>query len=151
MTWSLAQKTVGPSPGFPLDILGDGTNFAELASVWDPNSGNWAKVGATDGRLATSQAPAVPVVVAGAQYALAVVASPTVGTLTIPGGATHAYINVDPSAAQNWRFTYDGTSPTTLIGHAFAPGDGDWFTDLSALKYTGEGGASIIHVSYFHF
>ena len=109
----------------------------------DTGSSHWQQV---------DVGPAIATVVAGSQHPLSCgTGSPT--TLTVPSGATHAWISVDTGgAATGVRFTFDGTTPTGANGHFLAAGDSLTFVDnLSALKFLGITGSAAIQVSYFRF
>lgn len=109
----------------------------------DSGAGHWQQV---------DVGPAVATVVAGSQHALSVgTGSPT--TLTVPSGATHAWLSVDSGgAATGIRFTFDGTTPTASVGHFLAAGDALTLVDnLSVLKLLGITGTATIQVSYFKF
>jgi len=97
-------------------------------------------------------APAPSTVVAGSQHALSCGTGAAV-TLTVPSGATHAWVSVDTgSAATGVRLTFDGTTPTASAGHFLAAGDALTFVDnLSALKFIGVSGTAQLQVSYFRF
>jgi hypothetical protein len=94
-------------------------------------------------------APAVVSPVSGGQYALSVgSASPT--SLTVPSGATHAWISVDPSA-NTIRWTRDGTSPTASVGHALQAGDAVEIDNLSNYRMISTTGSSTVQVSYHRY
>jgi hypothetical protein len=80
---------------------------------------------------------------------------PTTGStsLTVPSGATHAWISVDGGGtATGVRFTFDGTVPTGSAGHFLYAGDALTFVDnLSVLKFVAITGTATIQVSYFRF
>jgi hypothetical protein len=94
-------------------------------------------------------APMVVSPVSGGQYALSVgSASPT--SLTVPSGATHAWISVDPSA-NTIRWTRDGTSPTASVGHALQAGDAVEIDNLSNFRMISTTGSSTAQVSYHRY
>lgn len=94
-------------------------------------------------------APAVPAAVSGGQYALSVgSSSPT--SLTVPSGATHAVVSVDPSA-NTVRWTRDGTSPTASVGHALVAGDYLEIDNLSNFRVISTTGTSTLQVSYHRY
>lgn len=105
-------------------------------------SGHWQQV---------DVAPAPATVVAGMQTLS--VTTGAVVTLTVPPGATHAWISVDSGgAATGIRFTFDGSTPTASVGHLLATGDALTFVDnLSGLKMLGVSGTATVQVSYFRF
>lgn len=98
---------------------------------------------------AADVAPMVLAAVSGGQYALSVSAS-TVRTLTVPSGATHAWISVDPSA-NTIRWTRDGTAPTASVGHALVAGEAIEVDNLSNFKAISTTGTSTIQVSYHRY
>jgi hypothetical protein len=93
--------------------------------------------------------PAVPAAVSGGQYALSVgSSSPT--SLTVPSGATHAVVSIDV-AANTVRWTRDGTSPTSTVGHALIAGDYLEIDNLSNFRVISITGTSTIQVSYHRY
>jgi len=118
-------------------------NTTTIATRDAGGGGHWQQV---------DVAPAPAVAVAGGQFALSVLTS-AVKTLTVPSGATHAWISVDTGgAATGVRFTFDGTNPTASVGHFLATGQALTFVDnLAALKLIAITGTATIQVSYFKF
>lgn len=94
-------------------------------------------------------APMVPAPISGGQYALSV-GSSTPTTLTVPSGATHAVISVDPSA-NTIRWTRDGTAPTATVGHALQAGDAIEADNISSLKMISTTSTSTVQVSYHKY
>ena len=94
-------------------------------------------------------APAVPAAISGGQYALSV-SSSTPTSLTVPSGATHAIVSVDVGA-NNVRWTRDGTSPTTTVGHQLQAGDYLEIDNLSNFKMCASSGTSTVQVSYHRY
>lgn len=86
-----------------------------------------------------------PYVSAGAsQFALAVT---TNTTLTVPANATIAQISVETASV---RYTDDGTSASTTIGHVLQAGDSfPCSGPLAALKFTAVSGSPTLNVSYY--
>lgn len=94
-------------------------------------------------------APAVLSAVSGGQYALSVgPSSPT--SLTVPGTATHAIVSVDVGAS-TIRWTRDGTSPTTSVGHSLQAGEYLEIDNLSNFKMCSTSGTSTVQVSYHRY
>lgn len=94
-------------------------------------------------------APAVLTAVTGGQYALSVgPSSPT--TLTVPAGATHAWVSVDIGAS-TVRWTRDGQAPSTSVGHQLAAGDSMEIDNLSNFRAISTSGTSTIQVSYHKY
>lgn len=124
--------------------------YYDEAAVIDPVSGNLQVVDVR-GRASVAASDGVEVSVGGAQYNLAVTTA-TVVTLTVPAGATHAWIYVDPNSTGRLRITRDGsTTPSAAVGAGMEGGDERIFTNLSNLKLIADGGAVTIHVSYHHY
>ncbi len=94
-------------------------------------------------------APALASPVSGGQYALSVTTT-TVKTLTVPATATHAWISCDP-ASPTVRWTRDGTSPTTSVGHALIGGDSIEMDNVTSLRFISTTGTATIQVSYHRY
>lgn len=93
--------------------------------------------------------PAVLSAVSGGQYALSVgSSSPT--TLTVPSGATHAWVSVD-TASNTIRWTRDGTSPTATVGHELAALDSMEIDNVSNFKMISKSGTATVQVSYHRY
>ena len=86
--------------------------------------------------------------VAGGQYAVSV--GTTAVSLTVPATATHALVSVDVGA-NTIRWTRDGTSPTTAVGHALQAGDMIEVENLSNFKMISTTGTSTVQVSYHRY
>lgn len=94
-------------------------------------------------------APAVASPISGGQYALSVgSASPT--TLTVPSGATHAWIS-NNIGSQTIRWTRDGTSPTATLGHHLAAGDALEIDNLTNFRMISTTGIATVQVSYHRY
>ena len=93
--------------------------------------------------------PMVPTSVSGGQYAFAVTTT-VVRQLTVPSGATHAWISVDPSGGAV-RWTRDGTVPTSANGHYLAAGDAVEMDNLSNFRCIASGSAATLQISYHQY
>jgi len=94
-------------------------------------------------------APWVPTPIAGGQYALSVSTS-SASALTVPGGATHAFISVDTTGG-NIRWTRDGTTPTSAVGHLVQAGDALEIDNLSAFRMIAISTTGTVQVSYHKY
>lgn len=94
-------------------------------------------------------APCAASAVSGGQYALSVGTGAAV-TLTVPGTATHCWVSVD-TGGNAIRWTRDGTTPTSTVGHYLPAGDSIELDNLSSLKFLGIGGTATIQVSYHRY
>jgi len=108
----------------------------------DSGSGQWQQV---------DVGPAVATAVTGGQYALSVSTS-TVTTLTVPSGATHCWLSVEPTSVAI-RWTRDGSAsyPTTTQGHYLAGGDAIELDNLSNVRLIGITNAATVQVSYHKY
>lgn len=74
----------------------------------------------------------------------------TVVNLTVPNGASYAYIQADGGALR-WRD--DGTQPTATVGHLLAADDDLWYVaDLNKIQFirnTGEAATTNLHISFY--
>lgn len=95
--------------------------------------------------------PMAATTVSGGQYALSVgTSSPT--SLTVPSTATHCWISVDTGGtATGIRWTRDGQSPSSTVGHFLPAGDAIELDNLSAIRLVGITAAATVQVSYHKY
>ena len=93
-------------------------------------------------------APWVPTPISGGQYALSI--TTTASALTVPSGATHAFISVDTGAG-NIRWKRDGGTASTSSGHLLQAGDAMEIDNLSAVSLASTTGTVVIQVSYHKY
>jgi hypothetical protein len=68
-------------------------------------------------------------------------------TLTVPSGATHALVCVNPGGG-DIRFWEDGSSPSTTAGLLIQAGETAELTNLSNIKMRASSSTVTIHVAY---
>jgi hypothetical protein len=101
------------------------------------------------GVIASKQdvAPWLPTLVAGAQYAVSVTTG-TIITLTVPSGATHAFVTV---GVADVRYTEDNSPPTTGTtgnGQLLKDGFVGELPILTAMKFIAVTATAQLNVSY---
>ncbi len=133
--------------------MADNVSFTNTGTGAVPNATVIRTRQTTSGQhiQAADVAPMVPASVAGGQYALSVATSGVV-TLTVPSTATHAWVSVDTlGPATGIRWTRDGTSPTSTVGHFLAIGDALEMDNLNSFRMIGITGAATVQVSYHRY
>lgn len=94
-------------------------------------------------------APMVCASVSGSQYAQSI-PSTSAFTPTVPSGATHMWLSVDPGA-NTIRWTRDGTTPTTAIGHTLVAGDSIELDNPGNIRLRSTTGTSTVQISYHRY
>lgn len=108
-----------------------------------PNSGT-GTVSTLDGLSALGISPYALTSAGTAQFGLSVT---TNTTLTVPGGTKIAQISVETASV---RWTDDGTSASTTVGHLAPAGTAFQYAGpLASMKFTAVSGSPTINVSYY--
>lgn len=89
---------------------------------------------------------AIPTPVTGNQT-ITTVGTASDTTLTVPSGATHALVCVNPGGG-DIRFWEDGTSPSSTAGLLIQAGETAELTNLSGVKMRSTTGTVTINVAY---
>ena len=78
------------------------------------------------------------------------VSTSSVGLAAIPTGAMLAWVTVDTSPVRVW---FDGTAPTSTVGHKMEVGDGFWIlgslAKFRAIRDSGASSDATLRVSYW--
>jgi hypothetical protein len=105
-------------------------------------------VGSSNQAAKSDVAPWVPTKVTPAQYGLSV--TTVASALTVPSGATHALISVEP-AGNNLRWKNDGGTASTTSGHLLQAGDAMEIDNISAMSLAASASTVTIQVSYHKY